>query len=281
MNSTIYSQILTQEKDALVVYNFFLIAFVGLIAGSFLNMLIYRLPLGISLTNPKRSTCTTCNHTILWYENIPVLSYLFLKGKCSNCENKISIFYPIIELLTAVVTLLLYIKLGLNIKFYFMLFIFYILIVLSCIDLRYKAVPDYLLVLLVAVTITYLIVYKIETLSVFFIFAGGIFMIDLFVTYYIQNIKAKLLNDPSLETQKAIGEGDIPIIAVIGGLLGLEFGILAIFLSAIFAIIPSIINMISKKEIETPFIPYLSLAFFVTYMNEKSLQVLLEGLQFT
>ena len=241
-------------------------------------MLIYRLPLGISLFNPKRSACTSCDKTIKWYENIPVFSYIYLKGKCSNCHNKISFIYPLVEILTAFITVILYLKLGLTKELYFILLIFYVLILLSFIDFKYKAVPDYLLIILVVITLTYLFLYKYENITTFFVFAGGIFMIELFVTYYIQNVKSYILKDDSLKNQKAMGEGDIPVIAIIGGLLGLKFGLIAIFLSAIFAIIPSIVNIVFKKEIETAFIPYLSLGFFITYTFEQNLQKILEGL---
>ena len=254
------------------------IILLGMIIGSFLNVLIYRLPLGISLLNPKRSVCTKCNKTIYWYENIPIISFLFLRGKCSSCQNKISIQYPFVEILTSLVTVLLYNEIGLSIEFYLITLIFYVLITLSFIDLKYKAVPSSLLILLTIITLFYIISMKIEHLSMFFIFAGGIVILELFVTYYIQNIKAYLLKDNSLKDQKALGEGDIPIVALIGGLVGLKFGIIAIFLSAILAIIPSIINKMLNKEIETPFIPYLSLGLFITFTNKDTLTKILEGL---
>ena len=262
-----------------MVFDTFFIFIFGLIIGSFLNMLICRLPLNISLFNPKRSTCTQCNHTIKFYENIPILSYVLLKGKCSACKTKISLMYPTIEIITALVTLLIYYKTGLNLEFYFICLIFYFLIILSSIDLRYKAVPDFLLVLVTLVTLVYLFLFNIKNISVFFMFAGGIMTIELFVTYYIQNIKSVILKDPSLEDQKALGEGDVPIVALIGGLLGLQFGLIAIFLSAILAIIPSIINITSKKEIETPFIPFLSVALFITYIFENNISYILERIQ--
>ncbi|MBD3830735.1 MAG: prepilin peptidase, partial [Arcobacter sp.] len=83
--------------------------------------------------------------------------------------------------------------------------------------------------------------------------------------FYIQNIKSKLLKDESLKTQVALGEGDIPIIAMIGVVLGSTGGILAIFLGAFFAIIPSIYSNLVKKDIQTPFIPYLVLGFLTEY----------------
>jgi len=154
----------------------------------------------------------------------------------------------------------------------------YILIILSVIDLKYKAVPDYLLVLLISVTLIYLLLFKIQNFNSFFIFTGAIVIIELYVTYYIQNIKSYILKDKTLQLQKAIGEGDIPIIALIGGVLGLKFGLVAIFLSAIFAIIPAIVNKMTKQEIETPFIPYLSLGFFLTLMGEEYIEIILKGL---
>jgi len=261
-------QIFIKEREDLVEFNNLLVIIFGLIFGSFLGMLVYRLPLGISLMNPKRSSCPKCNHTLKWYENIPVLSYVFLQGKCSKCHNHISILYPIIELTTALVTFLLFQKIGLNYQFLLLLSLCYCLIVLSFIDLKYKAVPDYLLILSLTLTIIYTLLYKNENIVMLFIFAGGIVILELFVTFYIQNIKSKILNDRSLKEQKSLGEGDIPIIAIIGGVLGLQLGVIAIFLSAILAIIPSVINIMMKKDNETPFIPFLSLGFLIVFLND-------------
>jgi leader peptidase (prepilin peptidase)/N-methyltransferase len=183
-----------------------------------------------------------------------------------------------VELLTAGITYLIYSQVGFTTEFYYILLIVYTLIALSFIDLKFKAVPDSLLIIITSITLIYLFTNKIENLSTFFIFAGAIIIIDLFVTYYIQNIKAKILKNDFLKTQKAIGEGDIPIIAIIGGLLGLEFGLIAIFISAILAIIPSVLNIILNKEIETPFIPFLTIGFLITYTNTDTIQKILEGL---
>ena len=77
---------------------------IGLVWGSFLNVVIYRLPRGESLITPP-STCPSCGRRIKWYDNIPVLSYLFLGGKCRFCRNKISLIYPVVESLTAILFL--------------------------------------------------------------------------------------------------------------------------------------------------------------------------------
>ena len=224
-------------------------------------MLIHRLPSGVSLFKPLGSTCIHCKHSIKWHENIPVFSYLFLKGKCSNCSKPISIVYPLVELSTALVTLLLYMNYSPNWELIVTIALFYTLIVLSFIDLKYKAVPDYLLI--IAVILTVIVGDLIDIL----IFAGGFVLLELVITFYIQNIKAKITKNKDLETQSALGEGDIPIAGVIGGLLGLHLGISAIFLAAMLGLLMSIYNLLSKKEIETPFIPFLSLGLFITYIS--------------
>ena len=234
---------------------------IGLVFGSFLNVLIHRLPLSISLVKPIGSACPNCSYGIKWYENIPVVSYLFLKGKCSNCSESISIVYPFVELITAVVTLVIYTNFLLNWEFLAIIALFYTLIVLSFIDLKYREVPDYLLIIVVALTLI------VGDLINLLIFTGGLFLLELAITFYIQNIKAKITRNKELETQRALGEGDMPIAGVIGGLLGVQLGISAIFLAALLALLPAIYNLFSKKEIETAFIPFLSLGLFISLIS--------------
>ena len=241
---------------------YFIVILVGIVFGSFLNVLIHRIPLGLSLIKPLGSICLSCQSNIRWFENIPVFSYIFLKGKCSNCQKPISTLYPLVEILTGLVTLILYMKYWFNFDLIVTIILFYTLIVLSFIDLKYKAVPDYLLIFSVA------LVLLIGDLTNALLFAGGFVLLELALTFYIQNIKAKITKNKALESQRALGEGDIPIAAVIGGLLGVHLGISAIFLGALLALLPALYNLISKKEIETAFIPFLSLGLFITLITE-------------
>lgn len=257
--------ILIIERDDLEVFSFIF----GAVFGSFLNVLIVRLPKGESIISP-RSKCVSCNHTISWYHNIPIVSYFILKGKCAYCGTKISPVYYIVELITGLITLALFVKFGLSLEFLFACLLFYTLITLSFIDFEYKAVPDYLL--LIAFTLAFFAT-SFNILDAFkyaFLFAGAFVLLNFVITFYIQNIKSRILKDKSLEEQEALGEGDIPIVALMGIILGVEAGIVAIFLSAVFAIIPSVYSTISKKDIETPFIPYLSLGFTVEYFFNLS-----------
>jgi len=100
---------------------------------------------------------------------------------------------------------------------------------------------------------------------------GGFVLLELILTFYIQSIKAKITKNKNLENQHALGDGDIPIAGVIGGLLGVKLGVSAIFLAAILAIIPAIYSSVKKQEIETPFIPFLSLGLFIVLITKFNL----------
>ena len=248
------------EREDLEVFSFIF----GAVIGSFLNVLILRLPLNKSVVSP-RSACPSCNHIIAWYYNIPLLSYIYLKASCAYCKEKISIQYFIVELLSGILTLALFLKLGLSTEFIYMCLLIYVCITLSFIDFKYKAVPDYLL-LIVLILSFFATSYSIyESFKNVFLFSGAFVLLNFVITFYIQNIKARILKDEDLKTQEALGEGDIPIVATIAVILGIKGALIAIFLAAIFAIIPSIYSNVMKKDIQTPFIPYLILGMLSVY----------------
>jgi leader peptidase (prepilin peptidase)/N-methyltransferase len=113
----------------------------GLITGSFLNAVIHRLPLGISLLNPSRSFCPRCGKTIPWYENLPVASWILLRGRCSGCALPIAIRYPLVELLTGGLYLLAWSRFGLPLAPVFWLFLS-LLVAATFIDFDHLIIPD-------------------------------------------------------------------------------------------------------------------------------------------
>ncbi|MEE9192927.1 MAG: prepilin peptidase, partial [Thermodesulfobacteriota bacterium] len=113
----------------------------GLLFGSFLNVCIYRLPRDESITFPP-SHCTNCSTPIKFYQNIPVISYLLLGGKCSNCKEPISVIYPVVELFTAVLVTLLFYKYGVTIETSVYVILTLSLIVRSFIDLEHFIIPN-------------------------------------------------------------------------------------------------------------------------------------------
>ncbi len=115
----------------------------GLMIGSFLNVCIFRLPHDdMSVRRPSRSFCPECKEMIPWYDNIPILSFLLLKGKCRFCSKKISILYPIVELLTAVMFVLFLNVFGLSVKMWALLLLGSGLIIASFVDIRHRIIPD-------------------------------------------------------------------------------------------------------------------------------------------
>ncbi len=222
----------------------------GLLFGSFLNVLILRIPKEQSVVFPS-SHCTSCNTKLKWWHNIPIFSWLILGGKCSFCKEKISIQYPIIEFLTALIFALVYYKLG-NITYSFIAgLVFALLLGLSLIDLRYKAVPDSLNLSALTLAI-FASPFILTNLTNALLYAGGFALLRFYVSYAVK--------------KEALGEADIMIAATIGAMVGLKLGALAIFLSAIIAL--PVFIIIKDKDLEVPFIPFLALALFIVYMFE-------------
>ncbi|HLA04587.1 MAG TPA: prepilin peptidase, partial [Syntrophales bacterium] len=110
-----------------------IITLLGAVVGSFLNVCIRRIPAGESLVFPA-SHCPKCNHSIRFYDNIPIISFLLLRGRCRNCRESISLQYPLVELLTAIMALLLFWKFGLTLKFLFSFLFACVLIIITFID---------------------------------------------------------------------------------------------------------------------------------------------------
>lgn len=122
-------------------FNIFLPILVGLLFGSFLNVCIYRLPRRLSVVSPMRSYCPNCNRTLGSLENIPVLSWLLLRGKCKGCGQKISAQYPLVEILAAIATAGVYLRYGLNPTSVVLWVLVLALIVVTFIDLEFKIIP--------------------------------------------------------------------------------------------------------------------------------------------
>jgi leader peptidase (prepilin peptidase)/N-methyltransferase len=116
-------------------------AAMGAVIGSFLNACIHRMPRNISLGNPKRSFCPSCQRLIPWYENLPLLSWLALRGKCSGCGSRISVRYFLVELLTAAIFLALWLSHGLPLAPIYWLFAA-LLITATFIDIEHFIIPD-------------------------------------------------------------------------------------------------------------------------------------------
>ncbi len=120
-----------------------IIFFFGVAVGSFLNVCIYRIPLpDVSIHSPRRSFCPECNETIKVHDNIPVLSYLILWGKCRYCKARIPVIYPLVELATGILFLLMFYHFGLTLEFLLALAFIAVLLPISVIDARLYIIPN-------------------------------------------------------------------------------------------------------------------------------------------
>jgi len=226
---------------------------IGISIGSFLNVVIYRIPKGENIAFPP-SHCPKCNKKLKWWHNIPIISFLLLKGKCAYCEEYISLRYPFVELFTAILAILIYNKLGLNIFSLIIFIVFSLFLALSMIDFDYKAVPDSLNLL--ALTLSFFTNSNIiENFTNALILMGGISLIRYYVSFIIK--------------KEAMGEGDVIFAGSMGALLSIKLSLLAIFIASFIAIFPSLYNRIFKKDLELPFIPFLAIGTFIVWYFDE------------
>lgn len=185
------------------------ILFSGLSVGSFLNVCIYRIPLGRSIIWPA-SACPACDRPIRWYENIPVFSWLALRGRCRGCRAPISVQYPLVEMLTGFLFLLAYLSWGLSIDLPFILVYFCLLIVIAGIDIKAQIVPYVLTVpgMLLGLLYGYLAPERMLLEAVAGLLLGGGSLLLVIVLFYIVTKKI------------GMGGGDVMILAMIGAYLG-------------------------------------------------------------
>jgi leader peptidase (prepilin peptidase)/N-methyltransferase len=231
-----------------IIFSIFAFLF-GAAIGSFLNVLIYRLPLGKSIVQPG-SSCPNCNKPIRWFENIPIISYLLLGGKCSGCGKTISIHYPFVELITGIIFLYLFISFDLSAEFLFYIFFFSALIVVSGIDLTHQLIPDIITIPGIFLGLIFqLISGDIKLGLVGLIFGGGLILMI--------RVIGKLVYK-----KEVMGLGDVYLTAMIGSFVDFPFIIVAIFFGALAGSIMGIIYISSTKqnrESPIPFGPFLSI----------------------
>lgn len=222
----------------------------GLLVGSFLNALIYRLPREINIAYP-RSSCTQCNKLIYWYENIPILSYAFLKGRCSGCQSKISLLYPLIELIVACFAFSIApknLEADSLLNFFFFFSIFCAFLVHFIIDLKHQILPDSITIYVASL----FLVISIFNKPITFWLVGGLIGLGfpLLVTWVFYKIKG----------QVGLGGGDIKLYGALGIYLG-PVGIMQnIFLSCFLGAIVGILMIAfkaMKKENPIPFGPFI------------------------
>lgn len=245
---TIYAQ------SVFIAMHAFAFLFGGAV-GSFLNVCIFRIPADISIVSPP-SACPKCQHKIRWYENIPILSYLALRGRCSSCKTRISLRYPSIEFLTGVLFMLVLYYFGFSTATLIYWLFVAALVVLTFIDLDHQIIPD--VISLPGIVVGFICSFFIPWLpwldSLLGIVAGGGSLLLIAWLY------------EKLAKREGMGGGDIKLLAMIGAFLGWKAVLPVIFLSSLCGTLVGVPLMLLQKEdggFAIPFGPFLNFAALI------------------
>ncbi|MBU3848391.1 MAG: A24 family peptidase [Candidatus Acinetobacter avistercoris] len=259
---------------------YLVVGVVSLCIGSFLNVVIYRTPKMMEqewqqectmLLHPEQaiideskltlsqpaSTCPQCKTKIRWFQNIPIISWLFLKGKCGSCENPIGIRYPLIELLTAVSSLMVVAVYGPSIQMLFGLILTWMLIALTFIDFDTQLLPDRYTLTLAGLGLA-LNSYSIYVSPSSAIWGYIIGFLCLWTVYYLFKV---------ITGKEGMGYGDFKLLAALGAWMGpLLLPLIVLLSSLVGAIIGIILLKIRKENQPFAFGPYIAIAGWIAFL---------------
>lgn len=242
--------------EYIILYLYVVIFLMGITIGSFLNVCIYRIPNNEDIVS-KRSHCMSCGNVLNWYELIPLFSYIMQGGKCRSCKTKLSVQYPLIELLNGLIYVWIFMVNGLTLESILFCICASVLIVLSVIDWRTYEIPygcNIIIGILGIIRVVFCdLAHWYEYVIGFFI-VSGLFLIILIVS-----------------NGRAMGGGDVKLMAAAGLLLGWKGIILSLMLGSIAgSIIHLTLMKVQGKERVLAFGPYLALGIFIAmlYGNE-------------
>ena len=256
------------------------VGLLGLCIGSFLNVVIYRTPKMMEqewrqdcqmLLHPEQalidqskltlskpaSTCPKCHSAIRWYQNIPVVSWLILRGRCASCQNPISIRYPLIELLTAICSLVIALVFGASLQMLIGLLLTWTLIALTFIDFDTQLLPDRYTLTLAALGLA-VNSYAIYTSPTAAIWGYIIGFLCLWIVYYLFKI---------VTGKEGMGYGDFKLLAALGAWMGpLMLPLIVLLSSLVGAIIGIILLKIRKENKAFAFGPYIAIAGWIAFI---------------
>jgi len=272
--------LLSQNPSALIAFA----SLAGIIIGSFLNVVIHRLPKmmeqawkneleelqdkaisapAYNLLTPK-SSCPACNHTIRFYENIPIISYALLKGKCSHCHRPVSLRYPAIELLSGLLTGYIAWQFGWSIHTFAACIFALSMLTLTCIDLETQLLPDNITLPLIWLGLIFNLHQEFTTIESA-VMGAILGYLVLWSLYWIFKL---------ITHKEGMGYGDFKMLAAIGSWLGLEALPLVIIISSFTASIVGLTLILLKKQNRAsaiPFGPYLALGGMIVFFSTQPL----------
>ncbi len=224
----------------------------GAVVGSFLNVVILRLPVEDASIVFPGSHCPVCKTDIRWYDNIPIISYCLIRGKCRNCNTSISSQYPLVEMCMALLTVALYARFGVSFDFLYYFVFAASLLVIIFIDIHHQIIPDVISLpgIVLGACGSFFCTYLTWQESIIGILAGGGALYLIAFCYY------------AITRRDGMGGGDIKLLAMIGAFLGWPCLLYVMFFSSLTGSIVGIATMINKNKdtrLKIPFGPFLSL----------------------
>lgn len=243
------------------------IGLLGLLIGSFLNVCIYRIPKKESIAIPP-SHCMNCNTRLKVLDLIPAFSYIFLKGKCRYCGQKISIRYPIIELITAVIFIAIYWKYSLTVDFFAYAYLMSILIAVFFIDIDYMIIPNKLVISALVGGMSVIIYNCFSPMEIYKDTIWWNPIVGMFLGSGILMIFA-IVGMAMYKSKEVMGMGDIKILLPIGIFVGWKMIIVVLYLAIINAAIVCLVLIslkIKGRKSAVPFGPFIVIATFITIM---------------
>lgn len=241
------------------LYYCFLITILGALLGSFLACMGYRIPNKIKTTYPS-SFCHNCKKPLKWYMNIPIISYIFLGGKCAYCKKKIGLLYFLCELLCSSLFLLSFLIFGFSMDFFVSIILICALIVTIVSDFNYYYISDRVLIIS---SILLIIVY------LFFLNEVEIFrrVVSAIILFLVM-VGIKILGN-SMFHRESLGDGDIKLMGVIALGVGLINSFISLFFASLIALTFSIISIKKYNDGVIPFGPFLLIgALLVIYLSD-------------
>lgn len=240
----------------------------GLVIGSFLNVCIYRIPQKMGLGG--RSACPHCKQQVAWFDNVPVISFVFLLGKCRKCKTPISVIYPVVELITGALALATLYRVHFEIIPFFLWFLLFVcpLIVISFIDLEHQIIPDVISLPGIPIGVAVNLFTTSLTLPTALIqsglgilVGGGSLLLISQVYYWVRK-------------REGLGGGDIKLCAMFGAFLGWRAMLFIFFASSILALVFALGRMIVLRTREgsvIPYGPFLSMAALIYFFAGEKL----------
>jgi len=257
----------------------------GLVIGSFLNVCILRIPQEVPITVP-RSHCPHCKKLIRWYDNVPVLSYLILGGRCRRCKKKISARYPLIEAVSGLISVLLYLKFGLGVEWVLFFGFSAALLVLAFIDLDHRILPDVITLngMWLGVLSSVYLAQPIPPIVLGIVRAAGLEVTNPRILALVGSLLGVVAGGgllwgvgeafKRLRGIEGMGFGDVKMMAMVGAFLGAPMALFTIMLGSILGSVIGLVFMGftgKSRDYELPFGTFLGVAGIVVVLYGENL----------